>query len=529
MTIRFTEDDVRAMGRGALGCAGHEAAHRRRGRRRATSARDDTSILMVTESGYGKRTQLDRFNRQGRGGQGVIGIKLTARKGQVVAAFMVGLDDEIVAHLVGRHHHPQPGPRDLLAGPRRHRRAGHEPRAGPGRGVGRADPRQHRQPTEPPGVATPLPLPPTAEEQAEVDMARARSRRSGSGGAVADRRCWRSGLVLLLALGRVAVAAVNAARARTAADAAALAGAQWGEAAASASAADNGGRLVRFTQLGADVLVTVEVGAASATARATLYVERIRSDDAVTPAGGRRTLSGVAIEDGTAGSAEPRTEESFVTGGHTNGRASSTDGAEPRSAWSAKGPFGGLQPATPTAAARAAAGMSWLPAGVPAVPLVPPVRSTTLPNGAAEPPTGTTSPSPVSDRPDTVDRAGHRRPARTRSRAASSPPSRPSPPAPGRARPPVRLRMARRPRVRKVNRVVRRIDAWSVFKISLVFWAVVVRHLAGGRHAALEPGLDHRHDHQRRGLRQGPLRPQDLQVRRRPDPAVLLDHRRRRW
>jgi DNA gyrase subunit A len=52
---------------------------------------------MVTESGYGKRTQLERFNVQGRGGQGVIGIKLTGKKGQVVAAFMVGLDDEIVA------------------------------------------------------------------------------------------------------------------------------------------------------------------------------------------------------------------------------------------------------------------------------------------------------------------------------------------------------------------------------------------------------------------------------------------------
>jgi len=60
-------------------------------------ARDDTAILMITESGYGKRTQLDRFNRQGRGGQGVIGIKLTGRKGKVVAAFMVGLDDDIVA------------------------------------------------------------------------------------------------------------------------------------------------------------------------------------------------------------------------------------------------------------------------------------------------------------------------------------------------------------------------------------------------------------------------------------------------
>jgi len=60
-------------------------------------ARDDVSILIVTESGYGKRTQLERFNTQGRGGQGVIGMKLTARKGYVVAAFMVGLDDEIVA------------------------------------------------------------------------------------------------------------------------------------------------------------------------------------------------------------------------------------------------------------------------------------------------------------------------------------------------------------------------------------------------------------------------------------------------
>jgi DNA gyrase subunit A len=60
-------------------------------------ARDDVAILMLTDAGYGKRTQLDRFNRQGRGGQGVIGIRLTGKKGFVVAAFMVGLDDDIVA------------------------------------------------------------------------------------------------------------------------------------------------------------------------------------------------------------------------------------------------------------------------------------------------------------------------------------------------------------------------------------------------------------------------------------------------
>ena len=96
ITIRFSEDEVRPMGRSAGGVRGmkmkpdDEVVS-------VDVARDDTAILMITESGYGKRTQLDRFNRQGRGGQGVIGIKLTGRKGKVVAAFMVGLDDDIVA------------------------------------------------------------------------------------------------------------------------------------------------------------------------------------------------------------------------------------------------------------------------------------------------------------------------------------------------------------------------------------------------------------------------------------------------
>ncbi len=96
MTIRFAEDEVRPMGRSAGGVRGMKM--------KATDevvsvdvARDDTAILMITDAGYGKRTQLDRFNKQGRGGQGVIGIRLTGRKGKVVAAFMVGLDDDIVA------------------------------------------------------------------------------------------------------------------------------------------------------------------------------------------------------------------------------------------------------------------------------------------------------------------------------------------------------------------------------------------------------------------------------------------------
>lgn len=95
MTIRFNEDDVRPLGRAAAGVRGM-ALRRDDEVVSCDVARDDAAILIVTDAGYGKRTQLHHFNRQGRGGQGVIGIRLTARKGAVVAAFMVGLDDEII-------------------------------------------------------------------------------------------------------------------------------------------------------------------------------------------------------------------------------------------------------------------------------------------------------------------------------------------------------------------------------------------------------------------------------------------------
>ena len=98
--IRFKESDVRAMGRAAAGVRGM----RLRTEDAVVScdvAKDDTAILIVTDAGYGKRTQLDKFNVQGRGGQGVRAIKLTARKGRVVDAFMVGLEDEILVLATG--------------------------------------------------------------------------------------------------------------------------------------------------------------------------------------------------------------------------------------------------------------------------------------------------------------------------------------------------------------------------------------------------------------------------------------------
>ena len=100
MAIRFSETDVREMGRAAAGVRGMKL----RADDRVVSldvARDDADLLLVTDAGYGKRTKLERFNRQGRGGLGVRGIRLTAARGTVVAAFMVHLDDDIILASTG--------------------------------------------------------------------------------------------------------------------------------------------------------------------------------------------------------------------------------------------------------------------------------------------------------------------------------------------------------------------------------------------------------------------------------------------
>jgi len=95
-TVRFSEELVRDMGRGAAGVRGMKL---REGDEVVSCAvtRDDADILIVTEAGYGKRTKLDKYPAKGRGTMGVKGIKLIGKKGaSVVAARMVTLDDEII-------------------------------------------------------------------------------------------------------------------------------------------------------------------------------------------------------------------------------------------------------------------------------------------------------------------------------------------------------------------------------------------------------------------------------------------------
>ncbi|MBL8777719.1 MAG: DNA gyrase subunit A [Acidimicrobiales bacterium] len=94
-TIRFKESEVRPMGRSAAGVRGMKL---REGDEvmSVDVAREGAALLTVTDSGFGKRTMLDKFPAKGRGTMGVKGMKITQRRGTVISALMVTLDDDII-------------------------------------------------------------------------------------------------------------------------------------------------------------------------------------------------------------------------------------------------------------------------------------------------------------------------------------------------------------------------------------------------------------------------------------------------
>lgn len=89
--IRFAEDDVRKMGRTARGVRGIKVGEGHHVNAMIICEAEDTesAVLTVTENGYGKRTSLSEYNRQGRGGQGVISIQTNERNGNAVGAILV--------------------------------------------------------------------------------------------------------------------------------------------------------------------------------------------------------------------------------------------------------------------------------------------------------------------------------------------------------------------------------------------------------------------------------------------------------
>ena len=92
--IKFNENDVRAMGRTAHGVRGMRLKDDHRVI--ALSIVNEDLLLTATENGYGKRTSINEFSSQRRGGQGVIAIKTSERNGLTIGAIQVSDEDEIM-------------------------------------------------------------------------------------------------------------------------------------------------------------------------------------------------------------------------------------------------------------------------------------------------------------------------------------------------------------------------------------------------------------------------------------------------
>ncbi len=106
MAIRFDENDVRSMGRPAHGVRGIDlgkndyvvgiAATPRERPKNGNGGNCECLILSVTENGYGKRTDVDEYRLQSRGGKGVINVKTTARNGKVSSIQLVDESSELM-------------------------------------------------------------------------------------------------------------------------------------------------------------------------------------------------------------------------------------------------------------------------------------------------------------------------------------------------------------------------------------------------------------------------------------------------
>ena len=99
--VRFDENDVRPMGRGARGVRGMMLEEGQKVIAMLVAENEQQSVLTATENGYGKRTPIGEYTRHGRGTKGMIAIQTSDRNGRVVAAVLVNTQDEIMLITTG--------------------------------------------------------------------------------------------------------------------------------------------------------------------------------------------------------------------------------------------------------------------------------------------------------------------------------------------------------------------------------------------------------------------------------------------
>jgi DNA gyrase subunit A len=99
--VWFDEEDVRPMGRTARGVRGMRIGEGQQVLSLLVADNEGQTVLVATEKGFGKRTQLGEFRHSGRGTQGVIAIANSERNGKVVGAKLVSDEDEIMLITTG--------------------------------------------------------------------------------------------------------------------------------------------------------------------------------------------------------------------------------------------------------------------------------------------------------------------------------------------------------------------------------------------------------------------------------------------
>ena len=95
MAIRFSEEEMRPIGRAAMGVKsmeldeGDEVVD-------MSVVEDGAQVLSITENGYGKRTEIDEYRLQGRGGKGIKAMNLTDKTGALAGQLLVNEEEDIL-------------------------------------------------------------------------------------------------------------------------------------------------------------------------------------------------------------------------------------------------------------------------------------------------------------------------------------------------------------------------------------------------------------------------------------------------
>ena len=96
MSIRFKEEEVRAVGRTSMGVKGINLSKDDKVVGMEPIKNDEDYILAITENGFGKRTEVEEYREQARAGKGILTYKTTAKTGHIIGVKIVNDKDDVM-------------------------------------------------------------------------------------------------------------------------------------------------------------------------------------------------------------------------------------------------------------------------------------------------------------------------------------------------------------------------------------------------------------------------------------------------